>query len=248
MSLFKKALASFGFGGAKVDTILEKDTFIQGEEVKGIVHIEGGNVKQKIDDIYLSVLVKIENKEQEEDKYFQIQNIQLIESFFIDAKEQKEIPFSFVLSPLVPITLGKVNVWISTRLSIKSPFQPKDNDLIKVLPNVLLNKFLKNVEHIGFSLKQADCIESTYFSNVISDVVQKFIFCPNESSEFNKMESLEINILCLEEESLELGLQINKINTKEKTDLICMSDSFLHLKIKRTDIKELKENIIKLLE
>ena len=55
MSFFNKVLASVGIGAATVDTKLERDQVVPGEEIKGIVEIRGGNVEQKIDDIYLSV-------------------------------------------------------------------------------------------------------------------------------------------------------------------------------------------------
>ena len=54
MSFFNKVFASVGIGAAKVDTKLEKDRVMPGEEVRGIVEIRGGNTEQNIDDIYLS--------------------------------------------------------------------------------------------------------------------------------------------------------------------------------------------------
>ncbi|GAA3326685.1 hypothetical protein GCM10020331_063590 [Ectobacillus funiculus] len=40
-------LASVGIGAAKVDTVLQRDEWAVGEEVKGLVHIAGGAVEQK---------------------------------------------------------------------------------------------------------------------------------------------------------------------------------------------------------
>lgn len=37
--MFQKFLASVGIGNAKVDTVLEKDEYIVGEEIYGKVHI-----------------------------------------------------------------------------------------------------------------------------------------------------------------------------------------------------------------
>jgi len=55
MSFFNKVLASVGIGAATVDTILEKEEVMFGEEIKGIVNIRGGNTEQRIDDIYLTI-------------------------------------------------------------------------------------------------------------------------------------------------------------------------------------------------
>lgn len=44
MSFFKKLAASAGIGAAKVDTILEKNTYYPGQEVRGTVHAKGGKI------------------------------------------------------------------------------------------------------------------------------------------------------------------------------------------------------------
>ena len=46
--MFQKFLASVGIGNAKVDTVLEKDEYIVGEEILGKVHITGGSVSNKL--------------------------------------------------------------------------------------------------------------------------------------------------------------------------------------------------------
>ena len=55
MSVFNKVLASVGIGAATVDTKLESEQVVPGEEIKGIVEIQGGNVEQQINEIYLSI-------------------------------------------------------------------------------------------------------------------------------------------------------------------------------------------------
>lgn len=62
MSIFNKALASFGIGAATVDTVLAHDTYTAGDLVQGNVHIKGGNVEQRIDAIYLSLNINFTNK------------------------------------------------------------------------------------------------------------------------------------------------------------------------------------------
>ncbi len=46
--MFQKFLASVGIGSAKVDTVLEKDEYIVGEEIVGKVHITGGQLASKL--------------------------------------------------------------------------------------------------------------------------------------------------------------------------------------------------------
>ena len=55
MSAFNKVLASVGIGAATVDTKLESEQVVPGEDVQGIVEIQGGKVEQQINEIYLSI-------------------------------------------------------------------------------------------------------------------------------------------------------------------------------------------------
>ncbi len=105
MSLFNKVFASIGIGSATVNTKLERDQVVPGEEVKGIVEIRGGNVEQKIDVIYLSIYTTY-IKETDDNKYTKtglIDQIRLNEPFTVKSKELKEIPFSFKLPIDTPI-------------------------------------------------------------------------------------------------------------------------------------------------
>jgi sporulation-control protein len=44
MPFFKRILASVGIGGAKVDTRLEDSRYFAGNEVRGVVYIQGGSL------------------------------------------------------------------------------------------------------------------------------------------------------------------------------------------------------------
>jgi len=55
MSFFNKAFASIGIGSATVDTILEKSTYQAGEVMRGEIVVQGGNVEQQVDTIFLTV-------------------------------------------------------------------------------------------------------------------------------------------------------------------------------------------------
>jgi sporulation-control protein len=55
MSFFKKMLASVGVGAAKVNTELHTPEVTPGGIISGVVYIEGGDVEQNVDRIYLSI-------------------------------------------------------------------------------------------------------------------------------------------------------------------------------------------------
>ena len=83
MSIINKSLASIGFGGTQLDTQLEKETVIPGEEIKGKVHIQGGKTEQKVDEIYLELYTTF-IKETADKKY--------INSIMIDRFHHNEWP------------------------------------------------------------------------------------------------------------------------------------------------------------
>lgn len=79
MSFFKKLAASAGIGAAKVDTILEKDAYFPGEEVRGTVHVKGGKIAQDIRyiDLQLNTKYIIVKDDEEHRKYATIHLVHL---------------------------------------------------------------------------------------------------------------------------------------------------------------------------
>ena len=65
MSFFKKALASIGIGGAKVDTVLENPELQPGDTLKGVIKMMGGKVDQPVDRVYLELLTEVRKGEVE---------------------------------------------------------------------------------------------------------------------------------------------------------------------------------------
>ena len=99
MSFFDKVFASVGIGSAAVDTKLERDSYMPGETVKGVVEIRGGKVEQQVDDIYLALNTTYV-KESDDKKYnvtATIERFRITSPFVIGKNERKEIPFSFQL-------------------------------------------------------------------------------------------------------------------------------------------------------
>ena len=126
MSFFDKVFASIGIGSASVDTKLEKDMYMPGEIVKGVVEIRGGKVAQQIDDIYLSLNTTY-LKESDDKKYnvtATIERFRITSPFTIGKNERKEIPFSFDLPIDTPLSIGKSKIWVTTGLDIKNAVDP----------------------------------------------------------------------------------------------------------------------------
>lgn len=124
--MFGKLKASLGIGAAKVDTVLESMSLFQGETLKGIVHIQGGDVAQQIDAINLKLCteMKVENDNGVSYQNFVIGKLQAVQPFTIQPNENKQVPFEIKLDDETPITALKAlknlcHVWIETSLDIE---------------------------------------------------------------------------------------------------------------------------------
>ncbi|UUM29521.1 sporulation protein [Vibrio japonicus] len=166
--MFGKLKASLGIGAAKVDTVLESMSLFQGETLKGIVHIQGGDVAQQIDAINLKLCteMKVENDNGVSYQNFVIGKLQAVQPFTIQPNENKQVPFEIKLDDETPITALKAlknlcHVWIETSLDIEFAIDPKDRDFIEVKPLPVAAKVIAAIENAGFSMVKAD-VEKGY--------------------------------------------------------------------------------------
>jgi sporulation-control protein len=212
MSFFNKVFASVGIGSAKVDTKLEKDTLTAGEMVKGVVEIQGGNVEQKVDEIYLTLNTTY-LKESDDKKYTvsaMIDRFRLVEPFTIMPNERKEIPFSFELPTDTPISLGRTKIWVATGLDIKGAVDPTDKDYIKVVPNQLTSAVFQAVEDLGFRMREADCQEASYRLRKRLPFVQEFEFVPTSGQFRGKLDELELVFHHISNDQMDVYMQVDR--------------------------------------
>ena len=174
MRMFGKVLASFGFGSAKVDTRLEKATYRQGELVRGDIFVQGGKAEQKIDSIYIYLVLQNYIDDQQEE--YILDEILLSDSFTIDVQETKVIPFQFHLPYDTPVTTGGCSIYFKTGLDVKMAVDPDDHDGIEVLPCFLIDKIIKTVEQIGFQLHSVEFDNEMFHER--HPFVQKYKFIP----------------------------------------------------------------------
>lgn len=212
VSFFNKVFASVGIGSAKVDTKLEKDSLTSGEQVKGVVEIQGGNVEQKVDEIYLSLHTTY-IKESDDKKYTvsaTIDRFRLNDSFTILPNERKEIPFSFQLPSDTPISLGRTKIWVQTGLDIKNAVDPTDKDYIRVLPNTLMSEVFRAVEDLGFRMREADCQEAPYRLRKRLPFIQEFEFVPTSGRFRGKLDELELVFQPNSNDLIDIYLQVDR--------------------------------------
>jgi sporulation-control protein len=248
MSIFNKVFASIGIGSAQVDTRLESDTVVPGEEVRGIVHVKGGRTEQKVDEIYLSLHTTY-IKESDDKKYTAtatIDRFRLNDPFTIQPSETKEIPFSFILPIDVPVSIGRTKIWVATGLDIKNAVDPSDKDPLKVLPNSLMDSVFSAAEDLGFRLRNADCEQAPHRLRRNYPFVQEFEFVPISGSFRGKLDELELVFFPVSQNEVEIFMQVDR---KARglggflAEAFEMDESNVVLTVTRNDIPNLSQKL-----
>ena len=212
MSLFNKVFASIGIGSATVDTKLEKDVFVPGEEIKGVVQVKGGKLEQQIDEIYLHLHTNY-IRESDDKKHIvkgDVEKFRLIEAFTIGVNETREIPFVIRVPFDTPISIGRTKVWVETGLDIKNAVDPSDKDFISVLPNQLMKSVLETIAELGFRMREADCEELPYRKRRRLPFAQEFEFVAVSGPFRGKLDELEVIFFPQSEEQMDIALQIDR--------------------------------------
>jgi sporulation-control protein len=248
MSFFNKVFASVGIGGAKVDTRLEKDRVMPGEEVRGVVQIRGGSTEQNIDDIYLSLHTTY-IKEADDKKYTataQIDRFRLTQSFVIKENETKEIPFSFRLPLETPLSMGRTKVWVNTGLDIKSAVDPTDKDYLSVVPNPVMDGIFNAVSELGFRLREAACEQAPRHLRRNHPYVQEFEFVPVSGPFRGRLDELELVFYPNNENEIEVLMQVDRRARGLGgflSEAMGMDETYVRMTIHAADLPSLKNKI-----
>ncbi len=212
MSFFNKVFASVGIGSAAVDTKLEKDTYMPGEIVNGVVEIKGGKVEQQVDEIYLTLNTTY-LRESDDKKYTvtaSIDRFRLTTPFTVRPNEKKDIPFSFQLPFDTPLSIGRSKIWVTTGLDIKGGVDPSDKDYLKIVPNQLMSAVFKTIDNLGFRIREADCEEAPRRLRGRLPFVQEFEFVPTSGLFRGRLDELEVVFFPSGNGSLDIVFQVDR--------------------------------------
>jgi len=207
--MFNRLLASIGIGGAKIDTVLEKSRYAPGEEVRGVVRIQGGNAVQQVETIELSVMTEYirESNDHKHRHHAELGRYHVMKPFILQPSERQEVPFSFLLPNETPLTIGRAPVWIKTELEVRNAVDPGDNDRIDVVPTQGQHTVLEAISRLGFRLREADCQYASRLGGRMP-FVQEFEFVP--TGQFSgRLDELELTFFNRGDE-LELLLQVDR--------------------------------------
>ncbi|WP_099159188.1 sporulation protein [Virgibacillus ndiopensis] len=204
--MLKKWLASVGIGSAKVDTQLENDRLVPGEQVLGKVIIQGGNTEQQVDRINLFVMTEAVRDKDDRKVYEKVKlnEFSVGESFTIREGETKELDFQFILPVHTPPTIGKTEVWIQTGMDVPNAIDPNDRDYVQVDPHQNMHTVIEALTNVmGFRLRKVEMEYSRRYN-----YVQEFEFLPG--SEFRRdLDELEA-MFFMQEGRVEVLLQIDR--------------------------------------
>jgi sporulation-control protein len=190
-------MAKFGMGGAKVDLVLDQSDFSVGDEVRGQLVIQGGNVEQKINQIDILLYLSIYKKGQEYTKL--IETIPIIGAFVIGAGERKVLPFSYVLPNNLLLSTSEISYYFVTHLDIAEAIDHKDRDHITIHPPRLLQNVLTAFGQLGFVEK--------HDSREFNGYVQEFELAPTSLFR-GTIEEVEF-VVSLEGNGIRLFLEVD---------------------------------------
>jgi sporulation-control protein len=221
MSFFKKTLASFGIGAAKVDSVLHQEFLHPGETAKVTIHVYGGKTAQTVDNIKLKLCCRyIDEVAQNQNdnsnhpgapkkkvsKTYELQSWTLPYAFTIEPGETRDFDVELDVPWNTPVTIGDSRVWLETGLDIAMAADPKDKDMLTVRPDPLIDGIFVALEDQGLRIRQVECEAAKGFA---MPFVQEFEFVPTTGPYHGRWRELEI-IAYRSEDELKLWFEIDR--------------------------------------
>ncbi|SDZ14114.1 sporulation protein [Thermoactinomyces sp. DSM 45892] len=195
--MFKNLLAKFGHGSAKVDLVLDKQSFTLGESVSGSLMIQGGEVEQKINRIDIDFVVSI-RKDGHEYKQV-IQTFPFHHTFHIQPAERRTFPFSYTMPNNLLVSGTSVAYFFKTRLDIADGVDSSDRDFVHIDPPARLQQVIHAFQQLGFHEK--------YDSRSFDGYMQEFEFAPTNYFR-DKVQEVEFKA-AIEEGGVRLLLEVD---------------------------------------
>ncbi len=209
--MFNKILSSIGIGSAKVDTKLANSKVRVGEELVGEVHIQGGNVEQSINQIYMNLFTEYEKEVNDSKSRYKevLVSHRLANQLVIKPGEKIVIPFQFVIPYHTPLSVGTQKVYVSTGLDIEMAIDPSDLDPVTVLPGPIVSALFEELEEMGFrqTHRSGICEYKKQFRHV-APFVQEFEFKPSGLFR-GELDEIEL-MFRADEEHVQVYMQVDK--------------------------------------
>lgn len=216
MSFFKKTLATFGIGSAKVDTVLKQDAAFPGRKLVMDVHVYGGATKQDIDNIDLKLCCHYRKPRQNPDGHeithstevatHVLSSWSLPYAFSIEPHQERIFPVELDIPWNTPVTLGDAKVWLETGLDISMTSDPSDKDEVTIRPDLLEDAIFTALENAGLRIRQVEC---EYVKGFDLPFVQEFEFVPVHGDFQGRWRELEI-VIYRNESELNIWFEVDR--------------------------------------
>ncbi|AQS60001.1 sporulation protein [Desulforamulus ferrireducens] len=167
--MFKKIMASFGVGAAKVNLVLDNEKCRIGESVRGKMVVQGGNVAQGIHTLDVDVVMKLNSRGKEISRV--VETIRVARDFRIEARDTREIPFEHQIPFHYPLSKGSVSYTLVTKMDIAQAVDTGDADPLVVLPSREMELVFDALQFLGFKEKIG--------SGKIGQYGQEFMYYPS---------------------------------------------------------------------
>jgi sporulation-control protein len=167
--MFKKVMAIFGKGAAKIDLVLFQADVPLGGQVKGEIVLKGGTVEQVINKIEVELYFELKTKDDKKITHL-IAVIPYQASFVIQPGQERIVPFELPIPEDLLVSSPTASYYLATHLDIQGGIDSSDRDEIIVTPSFDLKQTLLALEQLGFQ-EQAD-------SRLFNGETQEFIFTP----------------------------------------------------------------------
>jgi sporulation-control protein len=157
--MIQQLLASIGIGSARADTVLTSSRLVVGEPMHGEVQLFGGQVNQRVGQIYVDLMYLREY----DDKYHwaSFQQWAVSDELELKAGERVSIPFTIHLPQHAPISIepesphpwkiSRHQLKLRTGLSISWAIDPQDSDHLVIAPNAQQHLLFQALKTLGFS-------------------------------------------------------------------------------------------------
>jgi sporulation-control protein len=203
--VFTELLTRIGIGSATVDTRLSTAHVAPGDTLRGDVIIQGGSAAQEMSSLYLRVMTRYKTDDHTHD--LTLASHTLAEPMIIQPGSVWQQPFELRLPYTTPLTLKRTPVYVVTGVDISMALDPKDTDMLRVMPHPLQERFLQSLEQLGFYLWQDELERHAGWSQS-GGIVQELEFQPNGVYR-GRLRELEV-IFQLDESGLQVLLEIDR--------------------------------------
>lgn len=201
----KRVLASFGIGGATVDTVFPRASFSPGDVVTADVRLQGGDATQEIAGLYfvLNAELPAGNGEQV------VAEFSVDESVTLDPGDERTIPVDVHFPLWAPLSLGGVSVWLETGLEIDWAKDPSDSAEIEMVPGEIAQVLFDTVGNLGFALRDSRLVDVPIVDG--RPFAQQFDFRPADDQFAGDVDDIEITLIPREDD-LRVFVEVDRVD------------------------------------